>query len=140
MYPTSFLQKSIRKSIFMAGPTEVANRIKEIINWWISVRIWMKRAIGLGLETCSLNGLPQNRTSSFPNGRPEVITRGRPRIIEILTLPIIQQMGLRVVDVVLTPLQLLTRMFVMKVHELLPPLPAQPSDVGVDITNVTPPS
>ncbi|KAL4579451.1 hypothetical protein LXL04_015599 [Taraxacum kok-saghyz] len=162
-YPTNFLQKSIRKSIFMAGPTEVANGIKEIINWWISVCIWMKRAIGLGLETCSrscLNGLPQNKTSSFPNGRPQVITCGRPRIIEPSNNtddttngpPCRRRRTYSTLGVATTAYEITganrepaTNTNVCNesprvIRRGRPPLPAQPSDVGVDITNVPPPS
>ncbi|KAL4581323.1 hypothetical protein LXL04_017535 [Taraxacum kok-saghyz] len=83
LYPNSFLERAINKSIFMTGPTEVVSSIKEIINWWITVRSWMKRAIGLASETCSLNGLPPTPTlPSFSNGSPQVIRRRRPRIVE----------------------------------------------------------
>ena len=53
LYPNSFLERAISKSIFMTGPTEVVRSIKDIITWWVSVRSWMKRALVLASETCS---------------------------------------------------------------------------------------
>ncbi|KAL4573437.1 hypothetical protein LXL04_020243 [Taraxacum kok-saghyz] len=143
LYPNSFLERAISKSIFMTSPTEVASSIKEIINWWITVRSWMKRAIGLASETCSLNGLPPTPTlPSFSNGSPQVIRRGRPRIVE--------QPSNNTDDTINGCLHRRRRYSTPPTNMNVsnecprvitrgrPPLPAQPSNVAIHTKNVPP--
>ncbi|KAL4559822.1 hypothetical protein LXL04_031968 [Taraxacum kok-saghyz] len=143
LYPNKFLERAITKSIFMTGPTEVVSSIKEIITWWISVRSWMKRAIVLASETCSLNGLPPTPTlPSFSNGSPQVISRGRPRIVEQPsnnTDDTIDGRPRRRRRCSTPPTNTnVSNECPRVIRRGRPPLPAQPSDVAVHTTNVPP--